>query len=59
MNDGKWADCKRNYFGYVFPDKVNKWLSVAINKEVILLHSPLERLNDIPKKSAILRLDGD
>lgn len=40
------------------PDYVNEWFSAAINKKVFVLHSPLDRLNIIPKTS-ILRVDGD
>lgn len=49
VNKGKWMDCKRNYWGYVGPDAVNEWLSTACGRDVVLLYSPLDRLNTINK----------
>jgi len=50
---------KKGYHGYVFPNDVNEWISIAIGKSVILLHAPLTMLNVIDDKASFLKEQGD
>ena len=37
------AKARYSYAGYKFPEQVNKWFSVAINKEIFAVRSPKHR----------------
>jgi hypothetical protein len=59
INHRKYRNCERTYGGYEYPEDVNNWISTAIRKPVVLIHSRLTRLNLIRKQYAILKREND
>ena len=47
---GAFAVCKKGYAGYKYPDDVCKWLSIAIDKDVIAIRSSMTRKNALDPK---------
>ena len=47
---GALTVCKKGYSGYRYPDDVNKWISTAIDKDVIAIRSSMTRKNALDPK---------
>jgi len=45
--------------GHIYPDKVNKWFSTAIGRDVVLLHSAMDRLLSLLPNRHIHMAQGD
>ena len=56
---GPYVECQRGYFGYTFNDTVCQWFSVAIDKEVIAIRSPLKRRTRLNPKRLIFDRSDD
>ena len=50
---GELIECNKGYAGFKYPDDVCKWFSAAIDKDVVVLRSPMTRKTKINPKRLI------
>ena len=47
------------YEGYQYPDEVNDWFSAAIERKVVVIHTPSERQTKLNTKRTIMGQETD
>ena len=55
---GEYIQCNNGYAGYKYPEDVCKWFSAAIDKDVVVLRSPMTRKKDLNLKKMTLTKHG-
>lgn len=56
---GELMKSLKGHEGHKYPDQVNNWFSVAIDRKVCLIHSSNERIKPLDPKRHIHSLEGD